>query len=130
MDNYETLLAEYDGTLTITEEKIMNPGLYCDGCIWISSQLTTSKKACILAEEIGHDKTSVGNILEQKNLNNAKQEQKARVWAYNKLLSVDKVIEAASKGYTATWDMAEYLDVDEEFLRDYLAWQGILDISL
>lgn len=83
-----------------------------------------------MAEEIGHDKTSVGNILDQSDLNNAKQEQKARVWAYNKLLSVDKVIEAASKGYTTTWDMSEYLDVDEEFLKDYLAWQGILDISL
>lgn len=130
MNNYETLLAEYDGTLTIAEEKMINLGLYCDGYIWINSQLTTSKKTCILAEEIGHDKTSVGNILDQSDLNNAKQEQKARVWAYNKLLSVDKVIEAASKGYTTTWDMSEYLDVDEEFLKDYLAWQGILDISL
>ncbi|MEY8296482.1 MAG: ImmA/IrrE family metallo-endopeptidase [Emergencia timonensis] len=130
MNNYETLLAEYDGTLTIAEEKMINLGLYCDGYIWINSQQTTSKKACILAEEIGHDKTSVGNILDQSDLNNAKQEQKARVWAYNKLLSVDKVIEAASKGYTTTWDMSEYLDVDEEFLKDYLAWQGILDISL
>lgn len=130
MNNYETLLAEYDGTLTIAEEKMINSGLYCDGCIWINSQLTTAKKACILAEEIGHDKTTVGNILKQTDLNNAKQEQKARVWAYNRLLSVDKVIEAAAKGYTSTWDMADYLDVDEEFLKDYLAYQGILDISL
>ena len=72
-----------------------------------------------MAEEIGHDKTSVGNILEQRNLNNAKQEHKAHVWAYNRLLSVDQIIDAASKGYTETWDMAEYLDVDEQFLKDF-----------
>ena len=130
MNNYETLLAEYDGTLTIAEEKMINSGLYCDGCIWINSQLTASQKACILAEEIGHDKTSVGNILEQRNLNNAKQEHKAHVWAYNRLLSVDQIIDAASKGYTETWDMAEYLDGDEQFLKDFLIYQGILDISL
>ena len=44
MNNYETLLAEYDGTLTIAEEKMINLGLYCDGYIWINSQQTTSKK--------------------------------------------------------------------------------------
>ena len=27
-------------------------------------------------------------------------------------------------------EMAEYLGIDEEFLREYLAYQGILDISL
>lgn len=130
MNNYESLLAEYGDSLIIGEEKMLGPGLYGDGCIWINSQMTTSKKACILAEEIGHDKTSVGNILEQSDIDNARQEQKARVWAYNKLLSVDKLLEAAAKGYTTTWDMAEYLDIDEKFLKDYLAYQGILDISL
>ena len=37
---------------------------------------------------------------------------------------------AAFEGNTELWDMAEYLDVDEEFLRDYLIYQGILDIYL
>lgn len=130
MTNYETLLAEYDDFIDVTERSMINDGLYSDSCVWINKEMTTARKACVLAEEIGHYCTSVGDILEQKNIANAKQEQKARVWAYQKLLSVDKILDAASKGHTETWDMAEYLDVDEEFLKDYLAWQGILDISL
>lgn len=128
MTNYEVLLAEYDDFIDVTERSMLNDGLYSDGCVWINKGMTTARKACVLAEEIGHYCTSVGDILEQKNIANAKQEQKARVWAFEKLLSVDKIVEAASKGYTTTWDMSEYLDVDEEFLKDYLAWQGILDI--
>ena len=91
---------------------------------------TRSRKACILAEEIGHYMTSVGDILDTKDLNNARQELRARAWAYNKLLSFEKVFEAAAKGYTQVYEMAEYLDVNEKFLREGLAYHGILDISL
>lgn len=130
---YEALLNEaFENNLTVKEKTLQSrDGIMYGSRIAIRKDIdTSSRKMCVLAEELGHYYTTVGNILEQTNLNNAKQEQKARVWAYNKLLSVDKVIEAASKGYTSTWDMAEYLDVDEQFLKDFLIYQGILDISL
>lgn len=127
---YETLLAEYDEVLDITERPMKNEGLYADGCIWINEKLSTKRKACILAEEIGHYYTSTGNILDMKKMGNIKQELRARRWAYQKVVPVDRIIEAASKGYVEIWDMAEYLDVDEEFLRDCLMYYGILDISL
>lgn len=130
---YDLLLDEaIDNGLIVKEKSLQgSDGRICDCKIAIKKDIdTSSRKMCVLAEELGHYYTTVGNILEQRNLNNAKQEQKARVWAYKKLLSVDKVIEAASKGYTTIWEMAEYLDVDEEFLKEYLTWQGILDISL
>ena len=60
-------------------------------------------------------------------MDNAKQELRARKWAYNKLLSLDMIIDAVSKGHAEIYDMADYLGVDEEFLRDFLAYQGFLD---
>ena len=31
-----------------------NDGLYADGCVWINSNMSESRKYCTLAEEIGH----------------------------------------------------------------------------
>ena len=46
--------------------------------ILIKSDLTENEKTCILAEELGHYYTSSGNILDQSNINNRKQEKVAR----------------------------------------------------
>lgn len=130
--SYEQLLDEANKLGIKVKEKSLQSSdgrIYYDR-IAIRKDIPTVKKACVLAEELGHYFTTEGDILDLENLDNARQEHRARVWAYNKLLSVDKIIEAASKGNTEIWDMAEYLDVDEEFLRDYLIYQGILDIAL
>lgn len=130
MTKYETLLSEYEERLCIEERPMVCEGLYCDGVAWINQKLPERRRVCILAEEIGHYETSHGDILDLTDINNARQELRARKWAYDKLLSVDMIIDAASKGHTEPYDMADYLDVDESFLKEYLAYQGILDILL
>lgn len=114
--NYEELMSEYDGHVTIEERKMKNDGLYCDNFIWINRDLTERQKACILAEEIGHYETTVGDITFRTDLNAEKQEQNARIWGYKKLLPPERILSAYSEGYTHPAEMAEYLDVDEIFL--------------
>ena len=41
-----------------------------------------------LAEELGHHYTTVGDILDQTNVSNRKQERLARVWAYNRRIGL------------------------------------------
>lgn len=129
---YEELLDEamLDGLIVKEKHLTTYDGLISGDRIAIRKDMTTAKKACVLAEELGHYYTTVGNILDQSNLENQRQEFRARIWAYEKILSIEKILEAASHGYTEPHDMAEYLDMDEEFLREFLAWQGILDITL
>ncbi|MGN0733718.1 MAG: ImmA/IrrE family metallo-endopeptidase [Emergencia sp.] len=129
---YEDLLDEalVDGLVVKEKPLVAYDGLISGERIAIRKDMTTVKKTCVLAEELGHYHTTVGNILDQSNLENQRQEFRARVWAYEKILSIEKILDAAAHGYTAPHDMAEFLDVDEEFLKEYLAWQGILDISL
>ena len=104
-------------------------GLYIDGNVALSNQIeTTARKACVLAEELGHYYTTVGNILDQNHTNNRKQELTARKWAYEKLVPIENINFAFADGHTEIWDMAEYLGVDEEFLRDALIHYGILDL--
>lgn len=127
MTKHEQLMAEYDD-LYIEERSMINDGLYADGCVWINKDMPTSKKLAVLAEEIGHYETSSGNILDQNNTSNRKQELAARKWAYEKLVPIENIQFAFADGHTEIWDMAEYLDLDEEFLKEALIHYGILDV--
>lgn len=125
MTRYEALQSEYD-YLDIQEHNMAVEGLYGHGTIWIRKDLPQYKKTCILAEEIGHFETSVGDITDQKVLSNTIHEARARRWAYKKLVPLGKVSLAHSLGYCRPDEMAEYFGVDEAFLLECLKHYGLL----
>ena len=94
-------------------------GLYCDGTVALNSQIETSKeRACILAEELGHHHTSVGVIVDLSDAQNRKQERQARIWAYNKQIGLRGLIKAYEQGCKNRYEIAEFLEVTEEFLKE------------
>lgn len=94
-------------------------GLYCDGTVALNSQIGTSKeRACVLAEELGHHHTSVGVIVDLSDAQNRKQERQARLWAYNNRIGLYGLIRAYENGCKSQYEVAEFLDVTEEFLED------------
>lgn len=95
-------------------------GLYIDGCIAIDKNLTQREKGCVLAEEIGHHLTSVGDILDQSNDNNRKQEYKARLVSYDIQIGLQGIIDSYEAGCTSLYSMAEFLDVTEDYLNEAL----------
>lgn len=119
-------MAEYDGELIIEERPIKNAGLYADGVTWIREDMTIAEKYCVLAEEIGHHETSVGNILDLSSMDNIKQELKARKWAYEKILPLESILAAFQLGLHQVWELAEHLEVDEKFLYDALVHYGLV----
>ncbi|EKD5939311.1 ImmA/IrrE family metallo-endopeptidase, partial [Listeria monocytogenes] len=72
---------------------------------------------CTLAEEIGHHKLSVGNIVNQNTVNDRKQEKLARNWGYESLIPLRKIIDAYYEGFTDYYEVADFLEVTEEFLK-------------
>ena len=96
-------------------------GLYCDKTIGLNLDINTSaEKTCVLAEELGHHHTSVGNILDMSNSGNRKQERQARLWGYNKLIGLTDIINAYEAGCQDRFEMAEYLGVTDEYLCECL----------
>lgn len=93
-------------------------GLYCDGVIAISDRLNGTEKAAVLAEELGHHLTAAGCILDQSVTTNRKQELRGRIWAYNRLIGLTGILKAYRAGCRNCYEMAECLDVPEDFLRD------------
>lgn len=105
-------------------------GLYSDHVIAVSNKtVTAAERSCILAEELGHYHTSTGNILDQAKVQNRKQERRARVWSYHRLVPLDKLILAYKDGIKNRFQLAEYLHVTEHFLdaaiRHYREKHGI-----
>ncbi len=121
--NYEGLFGEaYNLGLIVKEAKFIgNKGRIKGNRIAIRKDIPTSKeKACILAEELGHYYTTYGNILDQSITENRKQEHRARLMAYDKHIGLMGIVNAFNAGCQSLFDMAECLDVTEEFLLEAL----------
>ena len=111
---YESFDLNGDENVTYTID-----GLYIDGNIALDKNLETSReKSCVLAEELGHHHTSIGNIIDINSVSNRKQERQARLWGYNKMIGLRGLIRAFEHGCTSKHEIAEYLDVTTEFLND------------
>lgn len=94
-------------------------GLYIDGNIALDKTLgTSSEKACVLAEELGHHYTSYGNILNIEDASSRKQERQARLWGFNKMIGLTGIIRAFEAGCQSAYEAAEFLDVTEEYLLE------------
>lgn len=93
-------------------------GLYCDGVIAVSRRLDQRSRAAVLAEELGHHLTAAGDILDQKDTGNRKQEMRGRVWAYNRLVGLTGILQAYKAGCRSRYEVADCLDVPEDTLQE------------
>lgn len=98
-------------------------GLYSCNVIAINSNTATeAEKACILAEELGHYHTTVGDILDQSKTQNRKQERQACAWGYRRLVPLEKLVGAYKAGTRTRYALAEYLSVTDQFLMAALGY--------
>lgn len=123
LNSYEELLVEADSEGLIAKEKplLCNDGRIKGNRIAIRRDIATTKeKACVLAEELGHYYTTVGNVIDQTDTRNRKQELQARLVAYNKMIGLQGIIKCYKKGCRNLYEMAHELNITEEFLNEAL----------
>ena len=121
--NYEELLSEADKeniyVIESADFESKSDGLINGNVIGLSRKLKSSvHRSCVLAEELGHHYTNVGNIIDQSDVGNRKQEYRARSWAYNKQVGLFGIIKAYQRRCQNLFEMAEFLGVTEEFLSE------------
>lgn len=122
---YEKLMIKYQKDVKIKELPLKYgfKGLYKNKKVIIDSNIDTNKeKACILAEELGHHFTSYGDIIDQSDIRNVKQELKARAWAYERLVGIVDLINAHKAGVKGRYELAEFLEVPEWFLQEAIEY--------
>ena len=120
---YEELLILSDSKKLVVKEKNI-PGyggrLYKNRIAINRSLPTQAEKYCVLAEEIGHHCTTTGNILDQSDTMNRKQEYRARLYGYNLRVGLIGIIQAYEACCRNLHEMAEYLDVPDNYLVDVI----------
>ena len=118
---YEQLLtaADQEGLLVKEHSLINHDGMISGRRIAIRRNIETQAgKSCVLAEEIGHHCTSSGDILDQTDIMNRKQEYRARFYGYNLKIGLTGLIRAYEAGCRNFFEMAEFLDATEEYLKE------------
>jgi len=119
--SYEELLQEaYDLGLDVREKPLIGySGLIHRNRIAIRRSLANSReKASVLAEEIGHALTTVGDILDQTDVQNCKQEMRARRVGHELMISQADLLSAAKAGCRSAFEVAMFLNVTEQFLSE------------
>ena len=120
---YEQLLttADQNGLLVKEKSLVQHDGLLSGRRIAIRKDIETqAEKSCVLAEELGHHYTSAGDILDQTDIMNRKQEYRARFYGYSLKIGLTGLIRAYEAGCRSIFEMAEYLDATEEYLKEAL----------
>ena len=120
---YDSLLNEANKYLYIYEKQLDTniKGLQAENVIWINKNIPTrTEKLSILVEELGHYHTSYGNILDQSDIRNRKQELRARQWGYEKIFPLEAIIQAHKAGIKNKYELAEFIGVTEEFIEEAL----------
>ena len=121
--NYEQLLTTADQSNLVVKEHPLtdHDGLLRGKRITIQKDIETqAEKSCVLAEELGHPYTSSGDILDQTDVMNQKQEYRARLYGYNLKIGLIGLVRAYEAGCRNLYEMADYLDATEEYLKEAL----------
>ncbi|WP_072904356.1 ImmA/IrrE family metallo-endopeptidase [Hathewaya proteolytica] len=92
-------------------------GLCKGNVIAVNKNLNNVQKKCVLAEELGHFYTTVGDITDLSDICNAKQEELARRYGYKKLIPIQDLIKTFKMGLRFDYEIAEELGVTINFLH-------------
>ena len=88
--------------------------------ILIKRNLSETRKAEVLYEELTHHKLTYGNILDQSKFNNRKFENYARRYGYENALPLRIIVEAHNYGISNLYELAEYVQLSEEYIVEIL----------
>ncbi|MDR5622390.1 ImmA/IrrE family metallo-endopeptidase [Staphylococcus haemolyticus] len=122
MSRYEQLLAENEHIKIKDTHSLPDgySGFYKDGIILIDKDLSETRKAEVLYEELAHHKLTYGNILDQSKDINRKFENYARRHGYEAALPLRIIVEAHHYGVNNLYELAEYVQLSEEHVLEIL----------
>ena len=77
-----------------------------------------AEKTVCFAHELGHQFKNAFYDISSTFETRERQEARATRWAVNELVPVDELLKAFKTGHTEIYDLAEYFNVTEEFIRN------------
>ncbi|MDM3980688.1 ImmA/IrrE family metallo-endopeptidase [Staphylococcus haemolyticus] len=122
MSRYEQLLAENEHIKIKDTHSLPDgySGFYKDGIILIDKDLSETRKAEVLYEELAHHKLTYGNILDQSRWINRKFENYARRHGFEAALPLRIIVEAHHYGVSNLYELAQYVQLSEKYIVEIL----------
>lgn len=128
MTRYENLIcyAENIGAKVIEHDFGFTDkfGWCIDNHIYINNSMTENEKYEVLSEEIGHYKTTFGNITNLDDVRNLKQEIKARDISIQEICNIDKIISCIKRGAKDRYEIAEMLCISDELFDNAITYHS------
>ena len=124
MGLYENMLIEHD-YIEVRETDVMPNdlhGLWLGDLILIKRNLSETRKAEVLYEELAHHKLTYGNILDQSKWINRKFENYAKRHGYEAALPLRIIVEAHHYGVSNLYELAQYVQLSEEHVLEILEY--------
>ncbi|MGA4513309.1 ImmA/IrrE family metallo-endopeptidase [Staphylococcus caledonicus] len=124
MSRYEQLLTENEHIKIKDTHSLPDgySGFYKDGIILIDKNLSETRKAEVLYEELAHHKLTYGNILDQSKWINRKFENYAKRHGYEAALPLRIIVEAHNYGVSNLYELAQYVQLSEEHVLEILEY--------
>lgn len=122
MGLYENMLIEHD-YIEVRETDVMPNdlhGLWLGDLILIKRNLSETRKAEVLYEELAHHKLTYSNILDQSKDINRKFENYARRHGYEAALPLRIIVEAHNYGVSSLYELADYVQLSEKYIVEIL----------
>lgn len=122
MGLYEKMLIEHD-YIEVRETDVMPNdlhGLWLGDLILIKRNLSETRKAEVLFEELAHHKLTYGNILDQSKWINRKFESYAKRHGYEAALPLRIIVEAHNYGVSNLYELADYVQLSEKYIVEIL----------
>ncbi|MCH4376952.1 ImmA/IrrE family metallo-endopeptidase [Staphylococcus haemolyticus] len=122
MGLYEKMLIEHD-YIEVRETDVMPNdlhGLWLGDLILIKRNLSETRKAEVLYEELAHHKLTYGDILDQSKDINRKFENYARRHGYEAALPLRIIVEAHNYGVSSLYELADYVQLSEKYIVEIL----------
>ena len=122
MGLYEKILIEHD-YIEVRETDVMPNdlhGLWLGDLILIKRNLSETRKAEVLYEELAHHKLTYGNILDQSKDINRKFENYARRYGFEAALPLRIIVEAHNYGVSSLYELADYVQLSEKYIVEIL----------
>ena len=95
-------------------------GLWLGDLILIKRNLSETRKAEVLYEELAHHKLTYGNILDQSKWINRKFENYARRHGFEAALPLRIIVEAHHYGVSSLYELADYVQLSEKYIVEIL----------
>ncbi|WP_238858944.1 ImmA/IrrE family metallo-endopeptidase [Clostridium sp. YIM B02569] len=124
MTAYEKLIVEAENIgAVVVEMDLEGESGYClNEVLFINKNLCEKQKYWILSEEIGHFKTTSGDILNLDSIINKKLENAARAESIERVCSLKQIVRAIKNGANDRYEVAEYLTLTDKFFDEAIEY--------